>query len=113
MILGQLFERILVGGRCAGRRFFHRLDALFDEENFLDLFRRIQIKRLAGQRMRSRLQLLHLGAELATLDLEQAAIEQHAVPLHGLQDTHRRHFEFAVNFCQPGIRLDLRMQGVM
>ena len=113
MILRQLFERILVGGRRAGRRFLHRLDALFDEENFLDLFRRIQIERLAGQRMRSRLQLLHLGAELATLDLEQAAIEQHAVPLHGLQDPHRRHFEFAVNCRQPGIRLNLRIQGVM
>ncbi len=96
----QFLQHFLVGGRIAARRLFLDRQLQFVEQDFPELLGRIQVERLPGSFVRTGLQCDQLFAQLAALDLQQVAVEQHAVAFHRVEHLHTRQFDVAVHIMQ-------------
>ena len=81
---GELFEYGFVGGNAAFGGFFQAFggDAHFVEQNFLQLFGRVEVKRLACGGVGFLFELHQLGAEFRTLAGEFGAVDLYAVAFH-------------------------------
>ena len=96
----EFLQHFLVGGRRAARGLLHHRQAEFVEQDLLYLLRRIQVERLPGGLVRPGFQRDQFFAQLAALDLQQRAVEQHAVALHRVQHMHARHLDVAIHMLQ-------------
>jgi hypothetical protein len=92
VLYGQLLQHVLRGGRLALRRLAQHRQLEAVVEHLLDLLRRADIERGAGQLEGLLLELFHLLRQPLAMPGEHAAVDANAVALHGGQHRHQGHF---------------------
>ena len=98
----QLFQHLFVSGEAAAGGFLYPLggDAQPAEQDFLQLLGRVEVERLAGQRVGLLLQAQHLATQLMALRRQDVAVDQHAVAFHLEQHFGHRQLDVAVHALQ-------------
>ena len=113
IIQRELLQHFFIGGRIAARGFFLHRQLQLVEQDFSQLLGRIEVERLSGSLVRTGFQRDEFFAQLAALNLQQRAIQQHAVALHHIQHMHAGHFDVAIDMLQAALRFDLRGERVV
>ena len=96
----ELFEHGFVGGNAAFGSFFQAFggDAHFVEQDFLQLFGRVEVERLACGGVGFLFELHQLGAEFRALAGEFGAVDLHAVAFHFKQYLRDGQLHFFIHF---------------
>ena len=96
VLVGNGFQRFLVGGWRTGRGFQFGLKAEFIEQQRSELFGRVQIEMPSGDFIGRILHLQHACREVGALAPQQRSVNQYAVLLDVAQDLLQRDFHIAV-----------------
>ena len=96
----ELFEHGFVGGNAAFGGFFQAFggDAHFVEQDFLQLFGRVEVERLACGGVGFLFELHQLGAEFCALAGEFGAVNSYAVAFHFKQYLCNGQLHFFIHF---------------
>ncbi len=100
VVLGQLLQHLFVGRRRTAGGLLDDRQLELREEDLADLLGRVQIERLAGQRIGLLLELQQALAQPGALSGQALGIDQHAVALHLLQHDGGRHLDLLVDVAQ-------------
>ena len=103
----ELFKYGFVGGNAAFGGFFQAFcwDAHFVEQDLLQLFRRVEVERLACGGVGFLFELHQLGAEFCALAGEFGAVNSYAVAFHFKQYLCNGQLHFFIHFKLFGIHL--------
>ena len=103
----ELLEHGFVGGHAAAGGFFQAFggNAHFAEQNFLQLFGRIEVEGLAGNFAGLLFKPHQFGAQFVALAGKLVFVDEHAVALHDKQHFGHGQLEFFIHFKLLGIHL--------
>ena len=113
VFLREFLEHFLRRGGLARAGLLPDGKALFREQDFLQLLRRVEVERLAGGLVRLHLEFGEPFREFAALFLQQFAVDQHAVVLHLEQDRHERLLDLLVDLEERRLLLERSVQDVV